>query len=467
MVLAGLRRSRSAGRSWDSRSAPHRRSITSGTSTGRSTTCTARSSPGCAREAGADSACRVAMYSPYSALFREELLGRYPHLAVRRWARSRSSRRSRSMLLSPSARRGARRTSCSSPGLTPLLVSAHDVAIISATRLGVFCKTCVGIYISSVLLAVGGDLGVPRGPQGARRARGLVQRGAARVPRRTGRGEKAQTRRETGRGAHRAEGAPAVDEAGQGRAAAPAQPAHRRPAALPAWLVALGVFAVMPALLYVSALPSYASYMTGCGKLEKPTEPNNVAASTSRARARSSRRRSSSIPLCPTCKAFHQRLVAEGVLRQARHDARALPARQRVQLDARPAAPPGRVPRLEGDPLQRTGGAMRRARVGLREPGRPARGRQGRGGPRQRCRRHDPRQRWPGPRRSASTRRRRSSGSSASCASSVENKLPVSTPQLFLGGTRLCDEDTRHRHVVRAQRSSRRRSTKCGHERRR
>ncbi|MEO5727805.1 MAG: hypothetical protein ABI134_21465, partial [Byssovorax sp.] len=76
---------------------------------------------------------------------------------------------------------------------------------------------------------------------------------------------------------------------------------------------ALGLFTITPALLYISALPSYSTYITSCGKLEKPATaadplihiapPGAVQPVTMFVD-----------PLCPTCKAVHQRLAAEGFL---------------------------------------------------------------------------------------------------------------------------------------------------------
>jgi hypothetical protein len=68
-------------------------------------------------------------------------------------------------------------------------------------------------------------------------------------------------------------------------------------------------------LIYASAMPNYGSYITGCGKLEKPTEPNNALI---RIRMPNATQAATLFvdPLCPTCKAFHQRLVTEKLLDQ-------------------------------------------------------------------------------------------------------------------------------------------------------
>jgi protein-disulfide isomerase len=84
---------------------------------------------------------------------------------------------------------------------------------------------------------------------------------------------------------------------------------------VPIWLVTLGVFAMTPALLYVSALPSYSNYISDCGKLAKTGEENPVLLHIKPAGA-TQQATLFVDPLCPTCKAFHKRLVAEKVVEQ-------------------------------------------------------------------------------------------------------------------------------------------------------
>jgi protein-disulfide isomerase len=69
---------------------------------------------------------------------------------------------------------------------------------------------------------------------------------------------------------------------------------------------------------YVSALPSYAGQLASCqagpgGKLKVAKESHNALVKL--ATPRSVRQATMFVdPLCPTCKAFHERLVAEDVL---------------------------------------------------------------------------------------------------------------------------------------------------------
>jgi uncharacterized membrane protein len=233
--------------------------------------------PGLGAEQSADNACRVAMYSPFAALFRDHYWGGVPISLFAVGAFAFFAAFAVYLLLSnPNAPRSAV-LFLATFGLTPLLVSLV-MAAISAFRLGHFCKTCVGIYISSALLAIGGVLG-------------------------------AIHEHEPARGTAPAQGPPR---------AVPAQgpPRNDVPWFFPVgWAVALALFTVTPALLYVSAVPSYASHISGCGKLEKPTEPNNALLHIAQPRAVQPVTLFVD-PLCPTCKALHQRLAFEGMLEQ-------------------------------------------------------------------------------------------------------------------------------------------------------
>src|SRR5262249_47363159 len=126
--------------------------------------------PGLGAEQSADNACRVAMYSPYAALFRDRYWGGVPIALFAVGAFSFFAAFALYLLLS--GRRAPRRAHYfyGLVSLTPLLIS-FLMATISALKLGHFRKTCAGISIPSALLAVGGAAGA----QAARRE-------ASRVP---------------------------------------------------------------------------------------------------------------------------------------------------------------------------------------------------------------------------------------------------------------------------------------------
>jgi hypothetical protein len=205
---------------------------------------------------------------------------------------------------------------------------------------------------------------------------------------------------------------------------------------LPAWALALGIFAVTPALLYVSALPGYDNYIASCGKLEKPEDKDKVLLHVSPPGATQPATLLVD-PLCPTCKAFHKRLATEGVLDKLDMTLVLFPLDNECNWMLDRPLHPGACTVAKAvlcsdhrafqvlewayehqDEIMagaKSGGATNvKAFIASRWPGMDA------------CidaketkLKLDKTLRW-----------------------IVNNQLPVSTPQIFLGETRLCDEDT-------------------------
>src|SRR5688500_11102719 len=158
-------------------------------------------------------ACRAAMYSPYSALLKDQYWGGIPISLFALGAFCFFAAFALYLLLS--GERASRRASgfFALVGITPLLVSLLMLTI-SLTQLGQLCKTCVGIYIAYFLLAFG---------------------------------------------------------------AVTAWLAHRGPAGgpvggwalIPAWLVALGVTSLAPAVVYAASVPDQRPYITQCGEIKQ------------------------------------------------------------------------------------------------------------------------------------------------------------------------------------------------------
>ncbi len=223
--------------------------------------------PGLAAAPGADESCRAAIYSPYAALMRDRLWGGLP---ISLFAVGAFSFYAAFAIYLVVAGRGASRRAVTFLGVTalaPLAVSLL-MAYLSATRIGTFCKTCMGIYFSSALLAIGALLAL------------------------------VAVRRET-------------EE--------PARPAGAS-ALVPGWLLALATFATMPALTYAKSAPSHDAIIGGCGKLVRPLAPGSDAAiSVAFGRAAPGARTPVTLlvdPLCPSCRALHRRLDAEGYFEQ-------------------------------------------------------------------------------------------------------------------------------------------------------
>jgi uncharacterized membrane protein len=212
---------------------------------------------------GEDNACKTALFSPYSAIFRATFWGGIPIslFAVGAFgffaalgaylfaARARAPARVALLVLA----------AC---GLAPLAASIA-MFVVSATKLHSYCKLCVGIYVSSIALAVAAVLAF------------LVWR----KPR------------------------PETETEAEAEA--------------PAWLAAplvagLGVATVLPALVYMASLPDFRPYLTKCGTLALKAEAHGALVKIPTARP-VEKVTLFEDPLCPTCKAFHQRLVADDV----------------------------------------------------------------------------------------------------------------------------------------------------------
>lgn len=206
-------------------------------------------------------ACRAAMYSPYSALFRESFWGGVPislfavgaftfYLGFSLYL----------LLLGRRAPKGAI-AFFASVSLAPALVSLLMLAI-SLTRLGQLCQTCVGIYLASGLLLVSGIWSLV----------GLKR-----------------------------------DEFDE-------EPRATSGVVMPlAWLFALGLTTLVPALVYAASVPDHRKYLAQCGEL-KLTEPKAGELISMRGASAIQPALMFEDPLCPTCRAFHERLTGENVI---------------------------------------------------------------------------------------------------------------------------------------------------------
>ena len=364
--------------------------------------------PGLGAEASPDNACRVAMYSPYAALFRDKFWGGVPISLFAVGAFGFFTAFALYVLLAGSAAPRRALGFLAAFSVTPVLVSIL-MGTIAALKLGHFCKTCVGIYVSSILLAVGGITAW------------------------------AQARREPPWGDPSRRVAPTLIGDAE-RTFVDAEPPVRPDG--PLWLVlvwALGLaaFSAVPALLYTSALPGYGAYISSCGKLEKPAETTGALIHVSFPAATQPATLFVD-PLCPTCKAFHQRLNTEGVFDKLDLQLVLFPLDSECNwmLD-RPVHPGAcmvskailcsdhRAMRVLEWAYEHQEEILAAAKAGAGSANVHAM----------------IRQRWPGLEtcmESKETKLRLDH----MLRYIVNNHLPVSTPQMFLGETRLCDEDT-------------------------
>lgn len=224
--------------------------------------------PGMPAVSDAENPCRAAMYSAWSAMFRETWWGGVPISLFALGVYAFFAAFALALLVGglKNSRRAYQFFGVTSLG--PLVVSVV-MALISAIKLGSFCKTCVGLYVASILLAVG-----------ALWALNAVRKLHLLVP--TGGWPEGYL--ETG-----------------------------HPVWIGAWLGAMGLCVLLPSLLYVKSLPDYRSKLASCGKLNEPNDTAKAMVKLSTAHPK----RSVTLlvdPLCPTCKALHERLDAEGIV---------------------------------------------------------------------------------------------------------------------------------------------------------
>ena len=366
--------------------------------------------PGLGSEASPDNACRVAMYSPFAALFRDRLWGGVPISLFALGVFVFFAAFALYLLL---AGRYAPRRALDFFAVfaaTPLVVSLVMLTI-SALKLGHFCKTCVGIYVSSALLAAAGI--------------------AAWV------GERRQPRAPP-LDPNRNVPTTLIDDPAARTVAQP--PLFRAEGSLwllPAWAVALALFASTPALIYVAVLPSYSNVVAGCGKLEKAPEPNGPQLHL---------HSSSSVqpavlfvdPLCPTCKAFHQRLVTENLWDKLDTTLVLFPLDSECNWMLDRPVHPGSCAVSKAILCNETRALATLEWAYDKQEELLAAAKAGAGIVNVRAM---IKERWPGLDACIDSKAT-SQRLDGMLRYIVKNHLPVSTPQLFVGGTRLCDEDS-------------------------
>jgi uncharacterized membrane protein len=227
--------------------------------------------PGAPASTDGDNPCKTALFSAYSALFRGTYWGGVPISLFALGAFCFFA--AFALYLVMGGERISKRAwpFLAAASLLPLAASI-GMFFVSVTHLHTLCKLCVGIYVSSIVLAVSAFVGA-RAHRGAREDLAT----SATVP------------------------APA--------ASAPSRAEPWTLAIL--WTVCLGVAALLPAVVYVSALPDYAPLLAKCGKLPGSLDRRGLLKITTESPVRPVLLFED--PLCPSCKAFHARLLDEGI----------------------------------------------------------------------------------------------------------------------------------------------------------
>jgi uncharacterized membrane protein len=233
--------------------------------------------PGAPIAEDGENACKTALFSPYSAIFRSTYWGGIPIslFAVGTFAFFAGF----GIYLALAQNKAPRYAwlFLAIAGFLPLGASIVMFTI-SATKLGTFCKLCVGVYLASIGIAVASGLAIAR----YRRPPVPIGPGPSR------------------------DGSRRVDLG----------PVHSGSPALPfAWLAVLGITSLLPAVVYASSLPDYNQYLSSCGNLQVKTEAHNALLKIPTLRPVQPVLLFED-PLCPTCKSFHERLIIEGALEQ-------------------------------------------------------------------------------------------------------------------------------------------------------
>jgi uncharacterized membrane protein len=223
-----------------------------------------------ASSAASAQGCQVTLMSPYSSIFRTSLWGGIPVSLPAMSMFAAIAGLTAIMLLLHAEREQAAAFALLLLGIVPVVASLF-MGSIAAFKLHAACKQCIGIYLSSTLVGVCAVLAYRS------RSRTRVVGDPDRVTTRFGR----------------------------------------------AWLLSLPLTALLvlvPMTGYVLAMPQYQKFASGCGSLPAPEDRHSVLvhlkAETPGAR--------SAIeifdPLCPACKAFEDRLKAAALDKQLQRD---------------------------------------------------------------------------------------------------------------------------------------------------
>jgi uncharacterized membrane protein len=224
--------------------------------------------PGAPVSTDGDNPCKTALFSPYSALFRATWWGGVPISLFALGAFSFFA--GFGVYLALSERASNRSFGFYATVAWAPVVASVVMFAISVVRLHVFCKLCVGIYLCTLVLAVAATL--------AWHAKYTEDLALA----------------TTAPGDY---GAPSSRQSGS---------------AVLLWLACLGVASVLPAAAYVALLPDYRPLIGKCGQLKVTTEVHKGLLKLPTAHPVRPVLLFED-PLCPTCKAFHERLVDEGI----------------------------------------------------------------------------------------------------------------------------------------------------------
>lgn len=358
--------------------------------------------PGIAgRPEAAGTGCHVTLMSPYSSVMRSSVWGGVPvsmpaisvFAFIAFW----------SLYLMITKRGGDRRGTFFLLLATALpLVTSLVMGFISFTKLGAACKLCIGIYVSSLVVFIGATM--------ARRASAQVA-------------------------AMKSAGG-AADETVPADAYDPRMDTPISIGALAGAFVLGLAFVFVPVVVYASTLPNYERYIGQCGALEHTGDPQGIMVSIDGSSTGGTEAIEVLDPLCPSCKAFEQRLQASGLAPRLNRKAVLFPLDNTCNWMLSHAEHPGACTVSEavlcaGDNAREVLDWAFAEQDRIRE-----------------ATSHDPaaaarmvRERFPNLSSCVGSAPIRNK-LSRSLRWAVSNHLQVLTPQLFVGGVKLCDEDS-------------------------
>ncbi len=245
--------------------------------------------PGLAPSTDASSGCHVALMSPWSSVFRGLIWGGLPislpgmavfafllFRAVEIWAVRGLRDRHAALFLAVAS-------------VVPVVTSVFYAGV-AILELDAFCKTCAGIYLSSLvclIASVGLMITAKTGPAPAGWEAALDD-----------------SEDEVGDSEEPEEPAPAV---GRGFEPVPIL-----------WLVGIAegiAFVAVLALIYVAVMPDHGRYVGACGELASPGDAGDILI-----RLGDNRVGLEAIevfdPLCPACRGFERRLASSGLAKK-------------------------------------------------------------------------------------------------------------------------------------------------------
>jgi uncharacterized membrane protein len=341
--------------------------------------------PGAPVSTDADNPCKAALFSTYSALFRATYWGGVPislfgvgafafFVGFTVYLRAGDHKLPKSAFPTFVAL-----------ALGPVVVSVIMFAI-SMTHLHALCKLCVGVYVSSTVILLCSLAGWR---------------------------------------AHHSE----MQLAGGAAPTSWATPVVA--------FALLGASALAPALIYVSMLPDYRGMLDKCGKLATQNDPHHGLLKIPTAHPL----RAVTLfedPLCPTCKAFHERLVDEGVFEQLNVTMAMFPLDSECNWMLDRSLHPGACVLAKAVICGGTDKARRILEWAYDEQETlRALGKQGAGPLTAKIA-----DRWGRDLAACVTGKQVDIQLNQELHFAANNHIPVSTPQMFLGDQRICDEDT-------------------------